>query len=367
MTDDTNMAGDTTASSKVKEATTTDTTTTTEVLDATAQTTTTPPLVMAALRLEKILSDHAKSSSSSSSSSTSTSYYINPVKAVRRWLGTSSGATSSSSSTTSTPTATATATAISIQDIQTATMLLLDPSMTCIQNGRALLLSKVAEAIQDATATSTTSTATGSTDMETDESSPTTETDIAATTTTTRTSDETSLVKKNQYVTIASAREIEAWLFSLYIRTLWKQQHYYEAMIFADAALNCTTGHFHTPHNTNTGTTNYSSSSDIIQSSMYPLTARLYRFAALAYESFTTSVKNISDSSNTTTMNSMTNTGYYSNILSAMSKAHTFATVRRDVDTQATTLNIMLRELLRCTQGTVKRIASMSSTPFLIT
>ena len=288
-----------------------------------------PPLVQAALRLEKILYDHNESINANESSSKSNnnkyeSFYMNPIKVVRRWLGTSSGATS-----TTQPDGTK-GTGITVEDIQNATKLLLNPTLECTQRGRTLLLSKdLLLLVGDGAKADGMDTE----DVVTDDM------DVADQATTTATT----------YVTIASAREVECWLFSLMIRTLWKhqaaaaiatasssQQFLPALMTFANEALFISTGHLN--HSSSSSTTPVSNP---VKTSMYPFIARLYRFAALAYESY---------SSATTSTGSIANSN---DMLSTMSKAHTLATVRRDVDTQATILNIMLRELLRHAQGTV--------------
>lgn len=311
MTTDTKMVGNSTSSDvdASKDAVVDTATSTGTTNDAVSL----PPLVLAALRLEKILYDHNENINANSSSNNNNnnnkyeSYYMNPIKVIRRWLGTSSGATSSTSADGTK------GTGITIEDIQTATKLLLNPALECTQMGRTLLLSKDLMAVSKPDGMDTT--------------------DDMVTVTTTATGD-VNIPSKDSYVTIASAREVESWLFSLMIRTLWKQQaasspQFIQVMMtFANEALLISTGHLE-------------STSPIVKTSMYPFIARLYRFAALAYESYSaiaTTAPQISSSND---------------MLSTMSKAHTLATVRRDVDTQATILNIMLREMLRHAQGTI--------------
>jgi hypothetical protein len=330
MTADTKMAGSGTSSSDVVDASK-DSVVTAKTTEASL-----PPLVLAALRLEKILHDHDESSGANYNSSRANginfeAYYMNPIKVVRRWLGTSSGATSTTSIDDGTK-----GTGITVEDIQMATKLLLDPNMECTQMGRSLLLSKDLLSVvkPDVMDTEKDNGGGGSSDM-----------DMA----TEEVGNET---KPNNYVTIASAREVECWLFSLMIRTLWKQQQQQQppasssaqliqdTMTLANDALLISTAHFSNDHHP---TKESIATTPSIKSSMYPLIARLYRFAALAYESYS------SNSSNNNMISS-------NDMLSTMSKAHTLATVRRDVDTQATILNIMLRELLRHAQGTIHRM-----------
>ena len=67
-------------------------------------------------------------------------------------------------------------------------------------------------------------------------------------------------------------------------------------------------------------------------SSLFPLMARMYRLRALVAES-------INDSS------------AYEILRQDMAHAYNMATLRRDVDTQATLLNCMLRDLVQSSQG----------------
>ena len=143
------------------------------------------------------------------------------------------------------------------------------------------------------------------------------------------------------------------------IRTLWKHQQKLSTtttsatatsqlipamMTFANEALLISTAHLE-QHGPGTTTTT------LVTSSMYPFVARLYRFAALAYESYSVAATASTTSNNNNNI-SQQQQQQMNDMLSTMSRAHTFATVRRDVDTQATLLNIMLRELLRHAQGT---------------
>ena len=297
----------------VTATTSTTATTTTATTTMTNDALSLPPLVLAALRLEKILHDHGESSNDNQS-------YVNPIKVVRRWLGTSSGATSNTNRQDGTQ-----GTGITVEDIQVATKLLLNPDMECTQKGRSLLLSKDLLSFEG--------TPEAMMDMDTEEATTSTDT---------------------HYVTMASAREVECWLLSLMIRTLWKQQQKLSTtatattqlipamMTFANEALLISTAHLE-QHGPGTTTTT------LVTSSMYPFVARLYRFAALAYESYSVAATASTTSNNS---NNISQQQQMNDMLSTMSRAHTFATVRRDVDTQATLLNIMLRELLRHAQGT---------------
>jgi hypothetical protein len=272
---------------------------TTPVTPVTGTTTATPlPLVAAAVRLEKILSDHIQ-----------LEYYTNPVKVVRRWLGTSSGAAK---------------TVLSVSNLQLAVQQLLDPRMELVAPGRALLLSgnDPMMMMQDTEAAAT-ATATAA-DVTTATTAITNDTTTATTTTTT---------VPSTYLTTASAREVECWLCSLMVRCLWQHHQWEEAIALAHQAIAIAMQHL------------LDTSSSL--SSMFPLLARLYRFLALAVE-LSTSTASSSDNSNN---NNHTHHAKYYN-MAMLSQAHNLATVRRDVDTQATVLNIMLRDLLRRAQGT---------------
>jgi hypothetical protein len=76
-----------------------------------------PPLQASALRLERLLGGPK------ASAGTMESNYTNPVKIVRRWLATSSGAAADANA----------------QDIKKAATALLDPSGPCAQGRRCLL------------------------------------------------------------------------------------------------------------------------------------------------------------------------------------------------------------------------------------
>ena len=223
------------------------------------------PLVAAALRLEKVLSDHIQ-----------LEYYTNPVKVVRRWLGSSSGAFQ---------------TVTSLLDIQAAAYELLSPDLEVVAEGRALLLQGYTPPSHK--------------EKEGDTASPMTMQEETPVTT---------------YVTMASAREVECWLFSCMIRFLWRQQRFSEAIQCAQPAIAICLQHIES------------------SSALFPLLARLYRFYALAMESSHQTIP-----------------------MATLSQAHNLATLRRDVDTQATLINIMLRDLLRNAQGTLLLLSALLS------
>lgn len=207
----------------------------------------TPPLEAAALRLERLLGKAADK----------LDFYTNPVKVVRRWLGTSSGASSKAT----------------VDDIKGAAANLLDPSGPCAA-GRQLLVSAGQKA-----------------------------------------------EPSDSYLTIASAREVEAWLLSLAVRLLWRERKYLEALELSQNAIQIVLRHLEAKSIRGVTAT---------ASSLFPLLARLYRLRGLVAEQ--DPVVAVS-------------------LRSDMTQAHNMATLRRDVDTQATLLNSMLRDLLRTSQS----------------
>ena len=223
---------------------------------------TVPPLEAAAQRLDRLLGG-----GSTAENDRSLDFYTNPVKVVRRWLGTSSGAAKE-------------ATAASIKS---ASLNLLDP------NGpSAAGLTLLSSSLNDA--------------MESEEQN----TAAAAT----------------GYLSRASVREVEAWLISLAVRLLWREGKLNEALDLVQKGITIVTNHL---EEASLRITTVGAGS---VSSLFPLLARLYRFRSLVSESLHT-------------------TG----LRTDMAKAHNVASLRRDVDTQATLLNCMLRELLLNSQG----------------
>lgn len=219
-------------------------------------------------------------------------FYTNPCKVVRRWLGTSSGAAADATA----------------ADIQAAAYQLLDSSPSAATTvGRALLTA----GYHPPAATTTTAAAEETTSaMETDEDSS----QIS------KKEGDPSLVTTT-YLTLASAREVESWLVSLAVRLLWKEGKHVQALDLAQKGIDILMRHLEV------GSSMTSSSS-----SFFPLLARLYRWRSLVAESLpTTTIVTVA----------------------SMAQAHNLATLRRDVDTQATLLNSMLRDLLRHSQGTL--------------
>lgn len=200
--------------------------------------------------------------------------YTNPAKIVRRWLGTSSGASSDAT----------------VEDISSAAAVLLDPSGPCAR-GRELLHAGAA-----------------STAMEV----------------------ETDKVEGSGYLTAASEREVESWFISLAVRLLWKDGKYPEAFKLSQDGIDILMSHL------DQASLRITSVSSASSSSLFPLLARMYRLRALAAESQGDPI-------------------IAANLRVDMAKAHNMATLRRDVDSQATLLNCMLRDLLRNKQGKSRR------------
>ena len=222
-----------------------------------------PPLEAAARRLERLLSAEQV-----------LDFYTNPVKVVRRWLGTSSGAAGRATA----------------DDIARAAVQLLDPDVSA--SGRALLLA-YASKISSSSSSSSTSTAMDTTEPA-EEDKP--------------------LPSSASYLTPASSREVESWLTSLAVRLLWKQGQSTEALELAQKGIEILQQHVEGSPSS---------------SSLFPLLARLWRWRCLVAESMPTPLA-----------------------AGSLARAHNGATLRRDVDTQATLLNQMLRDLLRHAQST---------------
>ncbi|KAL3903387.1 MAG: hypothetical protein SGILL_010465 [Bacillariaceae sp.] len=234
-----------------------------------------PPLQASARRLERLLGGGL------SEKDRQMYTYTNPAKVVRRWLGYASRAAGEATS----------------GDIAAAATALLDPNDTVCGAGRALLL-EICDSSE------------AGTDMEIDESAATA-------------SDNEK--KKEDYLTMASSREIEAWLLSLQVRLFWKAEKYAEAMDLAEKGIAMMLGHL------DVATQKMTSAVGVSISSLFPLLARLYRYRSLVADE-------VKDPNMTLYLRT------------EMSKAHNMACLRRDFDSQATLLNQMLRDLLQHSQ-----------------
>mmetsp|Transcript_32877 Transcript_32877/g.50296 ORF Transcript_32877/g.50296 Transcript_32877/m.50296 type:complete len:464 (+) Transcript_32877:96-1487(+) len=112
-----------------------------------------------------------------------------------------------------------------------------------------------------------------------------------------------------------AGREVESWLLSVAVRLLWREKRYDEAFKLAQSSIDLMTAFL---EETTSGL------------SVHPLLARMYRFESLVAES--------SPSLNTESLRPK------------LVHAHRLACLRRDVDTQATLLNLLLRDLLNGSQ-----------------
>ena len=282
MVKDTKME-DTSSSTMTKE----DTKTTEKKTDTT--TPPAPPLEAAARRLERLLGG------GTSDKERQMYMYGNPVKVVRRWLGTASGAAGEATS----------------SDIVSAASILLDPTPQSQQgDDRTLLLLKaipVVEETPDVSSSSTTTTTTTTMEVEGEE--------------------ETTKEKEDNFLSIASRREVESWLLSLQVRILWKEEKYADAMELVQKGIVILLEQVTVAVKK---VTSKSASGSV--SSLFPLLARLYRYRSLIADSR-------KDPTVTVTLRQ------------EMAKAHNMACLRRDVDSQATLLNLMLRDLLLHSQG----------------
>lgn len=243
----------------------------------------TPPLEVAARKLERLLGGGL------SEKDRHLYTYTNPAKVVRRWLGSASTAAGKASS----------------ADIAAAALALLDPRENSVcAFGRALLL----QVCDDATSAVS--------DMDIDGSGG-------------ERGDDTIEKKKDEeslYLSAASCRQVEAWLLSLQIRLLWKEEKFTDAMTLVEKSIALILNHFDVATQKMTFATGAS------MSSLFPLLARFYRYRSLVADA----VKD-------------PNTTLY--FRGEMSKAHNTACLRRDFDSQATLLNLMLRDLLQHSQG----------------
>lgn len=213
--------------------------------------------------------------------------YSNPAKTVRRWLGSASGAAGMATS----------------ADVSAAATLLLDPNNGC-GPGRALLL-----AVCDSPAVAAPAADFSETDMDIDESGD---------------ASKEGGEKKEAFLSMASSREVESWLLSLQVRLLWKEEKFSDAMALVEKGIAMLLNHLNVASQKMT--------SAVGVSSLFPLLARLYRYRSLVADA----VKD----PNTTL-----------HLRGEMSKAHNMACLRRDFDSQATLLNLMLRDLLQHSQS----------------
>jgi len=133
----------------------------------------------------------------------------------------------------------------------------------------------------------------------------------------------------------SSCREVEGWLLSLAVRLLYQEKDFEKASSYCEAALVIVQKRLDEASAATVGGS---------ASSLYPILARLYRYQALVAEHSTTS---------TTTA-----------CRSRWMDAHRMACLRRDTDTSATLLNLLLRDLLHADQvEQAHKLLSNSSFP----
>jgi len=260
-------------------------------------------LVQSVKRLERMLknprstytTDKSETDASSSFPNSTTDAVIeaattlihaNPSKMVKRWMGESSGAAANAT----------------LADVSFVAKTLLDPN-GAVGVARSMLI-ELSPIEEDADITAEMDT-TGDADA-----------DAAA--------DADAKEEKIVYVS-GAVREVESYLLSLAVRLLWRQNDTSRASDLVVKAIGITTQHMKEASKTTYGIGS--------ANGLYPLLARLYRYQSLVMESPAKREEAVP-------------------VLERgdLVGAHRMAVVRRDVDTQATLLNIMLRDLLQANQ-----------------
>lgn len=139
----------------------------------------------------------------------------------------------------------------------------------------------------------------------------TTEMEVEETATTAETKEDVAMV-----TLVTASREVESWLLSLAVRILWRREEFARAYALATQAVAVISAHIErsTPGGRDPG-------------ALFPLLARLHRYRSLVATSIP---------------------GVY--LRDDLVHAHSVACLRRDVDSQATLLNLILRDLLECKQ-----------------
>lgn len=284
-----------------------------------------PPLIAAGKRLERLLgggkaataatSSSTKDGTSSGATLTSTVEAVlhsNPPKIVRRWLGTSSGAAKDAA----------------LTDVVGAADALLDPAGAA-GRGREVLLSLGVAPPPAAM------------DVDGEEEEKKSDDD----------EDDKKAAAGPTYL-VAAAREVEAYLLSLAIRLLLQSADAGDAAkawTVSGAALEILRGHMDAAAaataragaagalgGASTGSSGGASSSvgGLGSKGLEPLLARLYRYRCLVAEKIAAEGTVDAEA-----------------LRSELVTAHRLACLRRDVDTQSTVLNLLLRELLAADQG----------------
>lgn len=138
----------------------------------------------------------------------------------------------------------------------------------------------------------------------------------------------------------ASAREVECYFLSLAIRILWRANEASKALELSVKAIQITTLYIEEASKNAYGVGS--------ANGLYPILARLYRYQSLVAENCSP--------------------GFHleHGQRAELVNAHRMAVIRRDVDTQATLLNIMLRDLLNANQvEQAQKLLANSSFPEL--
>ena len=133
-------------------------------------------------------------------------------------------------------------------------------------------------------------------------------------------------VKPEGFLTKASCREVESWLITLSIRLLRKEGKFQDAYTLAEKGIALLLNHL------SAASTNLVSSTGASTASLFPLLARLYRYRSLVADM-------------------LKDQGINAYLRQDMAKAHNMACLRRDVDCQATLLNLMLQDLILHSQS----------------
>ncbi len=223
-----------------------------------------------------------------------TMIHSNPSKIVKRWLGTSSGISGK----------------MTLSDVSYAASKLLNPTGSSA-TGRDILV-QLSPPLEQ---------------MQTDENN----------------------VDKNEKDRVAlleaSAREFEAYLFTLAIRILWSEgeSSMQQALDLSIKGIQIVTLHIEELEAKPNNFTGIGAGS---ATGLFPLLARLYRYQGLVTESLCGDIGG----------SILVQHGRREQL----AHAHRMAVMRRDVDTQATLLNLMLRELLVADQGVCCRLSTFN-------
>ena len=130
------------------------------------------------------------------------------------------------------------------------------------------------------------------------------------------------------YVQVAH-REIEAWLLSIAALRLYQAKRHQEALVLAQTAIDVLQAHLDGTSYRGSSNNNNKKMTVLHSPALFPLLARLYRYRALAADAAMDTV-------------AMAARMYRADLV----RAHRDACLRRDVDTQAATLNLLLRGFL---------------------